>query len=128
LENPGGAIGQNATATYFYRIFNSIDPINKPPFSTVNSSATPTAARGTIAGIVTSKSGRNLSKVEIVLVAGNGEVRKAITNPFGNYSFTDVPYGEFYVVQINSPKNNFISDARGFQFLDDMNEVNFVVQ
>jgi hypothetical protein len=128
LENPGGAIGQNAVATHFYRINNSIDPINKPPFSQVNSSMPPTTAAGTINGSVVSKSGRPISKVNVLLVGNNGEVRTALTNPFGYFSFTDVPFGDFYVIQINSKKYISVSDSRSFQFTEDINDMNFVVE
>lgn len=127
LENPGGAIGQNGVATHFYRIFNSIDPLNKPPFSIVNSSTPATSAMGTISGNVASKSGRNVSKIEVLLIGGNGEMRTAVTNPFGYFVFAEVPFGDFYVIQVNAKKYNLVSGSRGFQFLEDISDLNFVV-
>jgi hypothetical protein len=127
-QNPGGAIGNNATATYFYRIYDSIDPVNKPPFSQVNSSTPPTAATGTVSGAITSKSGRAISRAQVMLVGDDGRMRTAFTNPFGNYVFTDVPFGGFYIIQVGMGKGNSASDARTFTFSEDINDMNFVLQ
>ncbi len=127
-QNPGGAIGNNATATHFYRIFNSIDPVNKPPFAVVNSSTPPTSATGTVSGNITSKSGRAVSRAQVLLVGDDGQMRTTFTNPFGNFVFADVPYGGFYVIQIGANKFNSVSEIRTFTFSEDISDMNFVLQ
>lgn len=128
LQNPGGAIGTTATATHFYRIYNSIDPINKPPFWVVASSAPPTAARGSIAGSVKSQSGRAIGKVQVDLVGNNGEMMRTMTNGFGYFTFDEVPFGGFYVIQISAGKQVSMSDQRTFQFTESINDLEFIVK
>jgi hypothetical protein len=129
LQNPSGANAQGATATHFYRIFNSLDPINKPPFSTVNSSQPPTAATGTVSGRVTSKSGRAIPGAKITLIGGDGIYRTAISSPFGYYVLPDVPVGGFYIIEIGGSKRApAYSETRTFNFNEDVNDMNFIVE
>lgn len=127
LQNPGGAIGTNAVATHFYRIYDSIDPINKPPFWVVASSAPPTSARGSITGIVKNKTGRAVPRVQVDLIGDNGEMYRTMTNGFGYFTFEEVPFGGFYVIQVGVNKYNSTSDQRTFQFSESISTLEFIL-
>jgi len=67
----------------------------------------PTAAPVNVAGrIISQATGRAVAHARIVMVDQTGQVRVAVTNPFGYFRFTDVPSGVSYV---------FTVSAKGFQ-------------
>jgi len=58
----------------------------------------PVALISTITGRVTALGGRGLSGARVLLRSANGEIRYAMTNPFGYYRFASVPTGFLYGV------------------------------
>lgn len=68
----------------------------------------PTAAGVTIGGQVMSSSGRDLGRVSITLTDIDGNVRTALSNPFGFYSFDDVIVGRTYIIS---------AQAKGYTFM-----------
>ena len=75
---------------------------------------------GSIAGTVLADTDDNttgdtpLGGVTVVLLDTNGnEVGSTTTNPDGSYVFTDVPAGDYTVVQTNLPGYEDVSDADG---------------
>lgn len=91
-----------------------------------DSGLAPTAANVIIGGRVVNSSGRALSGVTILMNDASGNVKTAVTTPFGYYSFSDVPSGATYVVSARSKRFSFAQQSQVINVLDDMREVNFV--
>lgn len=69
-------------------------------FSQNRQIAGPLAANVNIQGRVLTQDGRAISKATITLVEPTGNVRYALTNPFGYYRFLEVPTGETYTLNV----------------------------
>ncbi len=83
-----------------------------------------TAATVTIAGRVTTASGRGISRARVSMIDSNGATRTALTNLFGNYRFRDVPAGEIYTFQVSAKRYKF--DARLFNVNEESGGLNFI--
>jgi hypothetical protein len=127
-QNMTGNIGTNATATHFYRVYNSLDPINKPPFSQLNSSAVPTSASGTITGKITGTDGRPVSRAQVVLSSTSGQTYRAMANPFGYFVFSDIPYGDFYILNVGGGKASNGVISRAFEFNEDITNLDLTIE
>ena len=66
-----------------------------------------TAAGVTIEGRVLTASGRGISKALVTITDNNGNVRYAVTNPFGFYRFVDVEVGEGYLLNAAAKNKQF---------------------
>ena len=66
-----------------------------------------TAANVSVAGRVISASGRGVSNALVSLIDSTGNVRSAVTNPFGNYSFTEIGAGRQYVINVAAKNKRF---------------------
>ena len=60
----------------------------------------PLAASVVVGGQVLTSDGNAVAKARVVMTDANGNVRTAITNPFGFYRFEDVSVGETYVFSV----------------------------
>lgn len=74
-----------------------------------------TAANVTVGGRVLTATGRGIARARVLLTAPNGEVKRAVTNSFGNYSFSDVSAGQTYTLTVES---------KGYQFNPQVVQVN----
>jgi len=69
----------------------------------------PTAADVTVSGRVLDSSGRGISRATVTLTDGNGDVRTAITNTMGYFSFSEVDSSETYILQASARGHTFAS-------------------
>ena len=67
----------------------------------------PLAANVNIQGRVLSQDGRAISKAMVTLTEPNGNVRYAMTNPFGYYRFLEIESGETYVLNVSHKTYDF---------------------
>jgi subtilisin family serine protease len=67
----------------------------------------PTSATVSVGGRVTTPDGTSIPRATVTMTDGSGNVRQAITNPFGYYRFDDVETGELYI---------FDCFAKGYEF------------
>jgi hypothetical protein len=126
LQNPGGFAGTNAVATHFFRIFNSIDPVNKPPFSILQTPGIPTAASGSIGGRLTIDGTRGIARATVTLSSADGSISmRTITNQLGYYQFEEVLFGGTYIVSVGSKRYVFSPDSLVFNFIDNMRNIDF---
>ncbi len=86
----------------------------------------PTAASVSVSGRVTSTKGGGINNVRVTMTNSNGETRTALSNPFGYYSFADVPAGETYIFSVSSKRYNFNQSTQVLTIVDELTEVNFV--
>jgi len=84
-----------------------------------------TAAGVTVSGRALNSFGRGVPRSVVTLTGPDGVVRSAITNPFGNYSFEDVPAGETYVLSISDKRYLFGEPTRVVTVTDDLSNVDF---
>ena len=103
---------------------NAIDFITGAP-NPQNSAAAATAAGVIVGGRVTNVDGRGLDKVMIIMTDGNGEVRYALTNPFGYYRFADVPAGETYIFTAVSKRYQFTQPTQILSVTGQFEDLNF---
>jgi Carboxypeptidase regulatory-like domain len=80
----------------------------------------PTAASATVRGQVVSESGRGLSRTSVSLFnTQTGETRYARANQFGYFTITDLPVGDFYVMQVQRKGYDFPA-SNSFQLFEDL--------
>ncbi|HEX6279626.1 MAG TPA: carboxypeptidase-like regulatory domain-containing protein, partial [Pyrinomonadaceae bacterium] len=84
-----------------------------------------------VSGRVTDSSGRGLrgAKVEI-LNASTNQVRSTTTNTFGNYYFSNLTVGDFYVLSVSSGRKGWSRSAASYTFTleDNLTSMNFVLK
>jgi hypothetical protein len=85
----------------------------------------PTAASVTIGGRVVTDKGRGVSKATVTMTDQTGNVRSAITNPFGYYRFDDIEAGQVVVLTIKAKRYEFAQPTIVLQVNEDLSEVNF---
>ena len=86
-----------------------------------------TAASANIAGQVRTAKGRGIGDVYVTLSGGGlSEPRRAITNPFGYYSFEDLPVGGTYVISVASKQYTFENPSRVVTLEDNLTDADFV--
>ncbi|MGI8788129.1 MAG: carboxypeptidase regulatory-like domain-containing protein [Pyrinomonadaceae bacterium] len=76
-------------------------------FMFINQPLAPTAAAAKVSGRVISVRGRGVANATVILTDAQGETRQARTNPFGFYSFGDVPSGETYIFSVSAKRYRF---------------------
>lgn len=69
----------------------------------------PTAAEVSVAGRVLTAQGNGLTNARVYLTSEAGNVRTALTGPFGYYRFDNVGVGEIYIVTVSSKRYQFSS-------------------
>lgn len=92
----------SANVTYFFssrQVTVNVQNNESVTCTFVNAPLNPSASGAEISGRVLNYYGRPISKARVVLTGGNGELRQAITNAFGFYTFEDIPSGETYVIE-----------------------------
>ncbi len=88
--------------------------------------AVPTAASASINGRVLSSTGRGLSRTRLVLTDSNGQLRYAMTNPFGYYRFTELAVGNNYVLSVSSKLHQFKESTRLINLQENLENENFI--
>ena len=92
-----------------------------------NTQAGPTAAPASITGRVSDATGMGLRGVSVTLVdVTTGEVRSAITNTFGYYTFRDMTVNDFYRMSVSSKRYVFDTPVRSFTLTEDLAGMDFV--
>ena len=95
-----------------------------PGTATLPVSAGTTAADVDISGRVLDSQGRGASHTLIFMSGQNGNVRSAITNPFGYYRFGEVEVGQIYILNVRHKRLTY--DARTLTLFDSLTDLDFV--
>lgn len=85
-----------------------------------------TAATVNVGGRVLTAAGRGVSKATVTLTDAGGNVRYAVTNPFGYYRFAEVAVGESYALGVKAKNAQFVS--RVMVINEETNNLNFVAR
>ncbi|MEO8041817.1 MAG: CSLREA domain-containing protein, partial [Acidobacteriota bacterium] len=86
----------------------------------------PTAANATVSGQVRDLDGRGIGGARVLMQNPAGEIKTALTNPFGYYSFSDVAVGQTFLVSVEHKRYTF--DARTISVSDDVTGIDFTPQ
>lgn len=86
----------------------------------------PTAASAAVTGRVTTFEGRGIYRATVTITDNAGNVRMAMTNPFGFYQFLEVPSGETYVFTVRAKRYQFSQPQQVLFVSGDTDLVNFV--
>ena len=86
----------------------------------------PTSATVSIGGRALTADGRAINNVRIFLTGAGGETRSAMTNPFGFYTFEDVPVGETYTLSATSKSYVFENPTRILFLTEDEKGIDFI--
>lgn len=87
----------------------------------------PTAAYASVTGRVLTAKGRGIIRAVVVLENVNtGEIKQVLTNNFGNFSFKDLPSGDFYVLSVSRTGYHFDPNHQGFQLNDSLEGLNII--
>lgn len=84
----------------------------------------PTAANVSISGRVLTAGGRGIANARVALIDSFGIPRTVATNPFGYYSFADVPAGQTYIVMASA--KGYVFDTQTISVADDITGLNFI--
>jgi hypothetical protein len=71
----------------------------------------PTAALVSISGRVLTPTGQPIALVRVTILGSDGNVRAAITNPFGNFRIDDVQAGQTYILSAYHRRYQFVPEA-----------------
>jgi Tol biopolymer transport system component len=88
----------------------------------------PTAAHVSVGGRVSTFDGRGIARAIVTMTGSDGNVRSAISNPFGYYRFDGVEVGQFYVLTIRSKGHVFAPDTRSISVLDEIADVDWTAE
>lgn len=80
----------------------------------------------TLTGRITTPQNRKADRVVVSMTDGLGNVRYALTNPFGFYRFMNVETWKTYTLRLQSKKYTFSSPERTIEFAESNGDVNFV--
>ena len=84
----------------------------------------PSAANAMVSGRVMTTNGQGIRNAKVSLIGADGEIRYAVTSAFGYYSFTDIPVGETFVLNVNSKGYRF--NSRLITVLDEITDVDLI--
>ncbi len=85
-----------------------------------------TSAPVTISGRALTERGHAISGARINLVDSSGDVRVALTNRLGYYTFSDLDAGETVILEISHRRYRFAHPTQVYTPVDDLFEINFV--
>ena len=77
------------------------------PYTITQSAFIPTSAMVSVSGRVVASNGRAISRAIVTMTDAQGNMRQAITNPFGYYRFDDVASGQTIVVSVSAKRYRF---------------------
>jgi len=84
----------------------------------------PSAASVLVSGAVTDANGSPIANVTVTLTNSSGQMQRAITSPFGVYSFDSVDAGETYIVAPTHKRFQFVPMV--INVADELTDVNFM--
>lgn len=88
---------------------------------------TVTAADGTISGRTIKMDGTGIASARVeVLNLSTGEIRYAVTNPFGYYTFQEIETNDLYMVTVSHKRHQFANPQRMINFDGDLVDLDFV--
>ncbi len=135
------AQNQNANAIRWGTLYNFRFDSNRPPqaaqatvgfFKTgqpinvaIQAPSGPAVAVS-VSGRVTSSTGQSVAWARVFMNDGQGNIRVALTNPFGYYRFLNVNSGATYTMGVSSKEFTFAS--RQVTVNDNLTDVNFTAQ
>lgn len=85
----------------------------------------PTSASATVAGRVLTSFGMGIGKIQVTMTDAGGNVRTALTNPFGYYNFEGVPVGSTYILTVNHKQYLFSESPRVISVNDNILDSDF---
>ena len=88
----------------------------------------PTAATVGVSGRVTTSGGHGIKNVEVLLISPSGEVRRALSAPFGFFRFENVMSGQSYVVTVTARQHVFNNPTRIINVEDELTGVDFTAE
>ena len=121
--NAVGTAGMTSPLTLQNFMFNEGAPQNVTTNGQVVI-AGPTAAGVSIKGKVLTPLMRGLANARVTLTDAAGESRTVMSNPFGNFAFSDVPAGQTYVLEVNSKRYKF--NQQVLPLTDNLTELNLI--
>lgn len=86
----------------------------------------PSASSVSVSGIVRTFSGMGIPRARLSLTDSYGNVRTALTNPFGYYRFDEVDVGQTIVLTVSSKTAFFAEPTRAIAVDDELTEIDFV--
>lgn len=92
----------------------------------ISSTAGPTAASVPVSGRITDGGGRGIRNALVTMQDMDGNVRTALTGPFGYYCFMDVQAGAVYIFSISGKRFRFSVSSQVRTILDSATDVDFV--
>ncbi len=129
LSNFAGYVGENARGNWQLCIGDSAsaDTGTFSSWTLTLTSSGPTAANAPISGRVLDTAGRGIGRA-LVTISGPGITtpRLTLTNPFGYYSFNDLPVGETYVLSVSSKEYVFANPTRLINLNDSVTDADFI--
>jgi DNA/RNA endonuclease G (NUC1) len=96
-----------STIHIFQNTLTTNAPIGDFSDWTAFGSLVPTAAFATVSGRVLTSAGIGLPRARVTLMDGEGNVRTAITSPFGYYRFDGIQAGQSYVASVAARGHTF---------------------
>jgi Carboxypeptidase regulatory-like domain len=120
--------GQTIRLAFVWTTVTGQDAPGKVGLDAVSLNAfAPTAADASVNGRVTTAAGRGISRARLTVTdSQTGEIKYALTNPFGYYRFSELETGHFYILNIQSKQYVFNPDTQSFQLNESLEGVNFV--
>ena len=105
-----GLIGTNSSLSFSPFIFNAGVPTNMSNTGNIAINIA-TASGVSVGGKVQNMKGRGVANTQITMTDSRGEMRTVRSNPFGFFTFTDVPAGEAYTINIRSKQYTFATQV-----------------
>jgi parallel beta-helix repeat protein len=113
------SMGHVVTATATDTVANTTSE-----FSQARTLTQPTAAGVTLGGRVIDPNGRGIAKAAVILTDARGNTMRTLSNPFGYYSFPDIPAGETVFVSVTA--KGYIFVPRAVVVLDELTNVDLI--
>lgn len=86
----------------------------------------PSSAEASLGGRVLTSGGAGIAKANVTLTDSTGISRTAVTNPFGQYNFVDLPTGRTYILTVGNKRYIFPGSPRVVSLQNDLTEVDFI--
>jgi hypothetical protein len=69
---------------------------------------------------------RGIDKAVVTIADAGGNVRRALTNPFGYYRFDGIEVGATYILTVEAKQHQFENPTRAVSVIDELTDVNFI--
>lgn len=103
----------------------AVPPVTTMSYTILNDDLT-TAGGIDISGRVVTRTGYGLRLAAVTLFLADGTSRRVLTNHFGYYRFSDIPAGQFVILDAGSKTATFSSGSQGFITNDHLTNVDFI--